>query len=334
MDNNNKISSFSYKSPSVTIFGGSGFLGRYIVNRLAKQGYLINVVTRSPSEAIFLKTSGNVGQIRFIKGSFNNLEQLSSLFEVSEIIINCVGILHEEKNQQYKKIHTDAPEKLAILAKKSGVKKFIHISSIGANINSESKYAKSKGLGEIKILAAFPKAIIIRPSIVFGAEDQFFNLFAQIACLSPFLPIVGRNTKFQPVYVDDIAKSVIKILNSDNCFSKNNKVIYELGGPEIFNFQSLMIKMLSVIYRKRLIINLPFWLAKIICPIIFILNKITFKKIPLLITDDSVIQLKYDNVASRDFLGFTDLSIKPKSMDLILPFYLKHYRPRGNFSDL
>ena len=116
--------------------------------------------------------------------------------------------------------------------------------------------------------------------------------------------------------------------------SKNNKVIYELGGPEIFNFHSLMIKMLSVIYRNRLIINLPFWLAKIMCPIIFVFNKITFKKIPLLITDDSVIQLKYDNVASRDFLGFNDLSIKPKSMDLILPSYLKHYRPRGNFSDL
>ena len=328
------MTNFSFKSPNVTIFGGTGFLGRYIVNRLSKLGYIINIVTRTPNEAIFLKTSGNVGQVKLTEGSFSNLNNFTSLFKTSDIIINCVGILNEEGDQTFKKLHTDIPEKLAILAKKSGVKKFIHISSIGANPKSDSKYSKSKGIAEEKILKAFPEAIILRPSIVFGSEDQFFNLFSQISCISPILPIVGGKTKFQPVYVDDIAKMVVGVLQIEEPNIKKNNTIYELGGPEIISFRSLMVKMLSVIYRKKLIINLPFWLAKAMCPIILILNRLTFKKIPLLITEDSVKQLKYDNVVSEEYMSFEDLEIKPKSLDLILPSYLKRYRPRGNFSDL
>ena len=328
------MTNFSFKSPNVTIFGGTGFLGRYIVNRLSKLGYIINIVTRTPNEAIYLKTSGNVGQVKLTEGSFSNLNNFTSLFKTSDIIINCVGILNEEGDQTFKKLHSDIPEKLAILAKKSGVKKFIHISSIGANPKSDSKYSKSKGIAEIKILKAFPEAIIFRPSIVFGSEDQFFNLFSQISCISPILPIVGGKTKFQPVYVDDIAKMVVGVLQIEAPNTKKNNRIYELGGPEIISFRSLMVKMLSVIYRKKLIINLPFWLAKAMCPLILILNKLTFKKIPLLITEDSVKQLKHDNIVSEEYMSFEDLDIKPKSLDLILPSYLKRYRPRGNFSDL
>ena len=322
------------ESPNVTIFGGTGFLGRYIVSRLSKLGYIINIVTRTPNEAIFLKTSGNVGQVKITEGSFSNLSSLTSLFNTSDIVINCVGILNEEGDQTFKKLHTDIPEKLAILAKKNGAKKFIHISSIGANPKSDSKYSKSKGIAEVKILKAFPEAIILRPSIVFGSEDQFFNLFSQISCISPILPIVGGSTKFQPVYVDDIAKTVVGVLQTEAPNLKKNNTIYELGGPEIISFNSLMVKMLSIIYRKKLIINLPFWLAKAMCPIILILNKLTFRKIPLLITEDSVKQLKNDNIVSKEYLSFEDLEIKPKSLDLILPSYLKRYRPRGNFSDL
>ncbi len=328
------MTNFSFKSPTVTIFGGTGFLGRYIVNRISKLGYVINIVTRTPNEAIFLKTSGNVGQIKLIEGSFNDINNLTDLFKTSDIIINCVGILNEEGNQTFKKLHTDIPEKLATLAKKNGVKKFIHISSIGANPESDSKYSKSKGIAEVKILKIFPEAVILRPSIVFGSEDQFFNLFSKLSCLSPILPLVGGNTKFQPVYVDDIAKSVVKILQTETQAFKKNNLIYELGGPDILSFNSLMVKMLSIIYRKKLIINLPFWLAKTVCPVIYVLNKLTFKKIPLLITEDSVKQLKNNNVVSKEYLCFEDLEIKPKSLDLILPLYLKHYRPRGNFSDL
>tara|TARA_B100001121_G_scaffold208665_1_gene182601 strand:+ start:576 stop:1562 length:987 start_codon:yes stop_codon:yes gene_type:complete len=328
------MTNFSFKSPNVIIFGGTGFLGRYIVNRLSKLGYIINIVTRTPNEAIFLKTSGNIGQVKFTEGSFSDLSNFTSLFNTSDIIINCVGILNEEGDQTFKKLHIDIPEKLAILAKKNGVKKFIHISSIGANPKSDSKYSKSKGIAEAKILKAFPEAIILRPSIVFGSEDQFFNLFSQISSISPILPIVGGNTKFQPVYVDDIAKMVVGVLKMEAPNLKKNNIIYELGGPEILSFHSLMVKMLSIIYRKKLIVNLPFWLAKAMCPIILILNKLTFKKIPLLITEDSVKQLKNDNIVSKENLSFEDLEIRPKSLDLILPSYLKRYRPRGNFSDL
>jgi NADH dehydrogenase len=328
------MNNYSFKSPIITIFGGTGFLGRYIVNRLAKLGYIINVVTRFPNEAIFLKTSGNVGQINFVKGSFSSLSKLSYLLSSSETVINCVGILNEGKNQKFRQIHSDTPEKLAILAKDLGVKKFIHISSIGADQKSDSNYAKSKGIGETKILDAFPNAIILRPSIVFGSEDQFFNLFSQISCISPILPIVGGNTKFQPVYVDDIAKLVEKILKIEKSTYEKNISIYELGSPDIMSFHSLMLKMLTFIYRKKLIVNLPFRFAKLICPTIFILHKLSFNKIPLLITEDSIKQLKNDNIVSKKFLGFEDFGIKPKSMDLILPSYLKHYRPRGDFSDL
>ncbi len=328
------MSNYSFKSPTITIFGGTGFLGRYIVSRLAKLGYIINVVTRFPNEAIFLKTSGNIGQINFAEGSFSNLSKFTYLLSCSEIVINCVGILNEERNKKFRQIHSDAPEKLAILAKDLGVKKFIHISSIGADQKSDSDYAKSKGIGETKILNAFPDAIILRPSIVFGSEDQFFNLFSKISCISPILPIVGGDTKFQPVYVGDIAKLVEKIIKIEKGSSEKNNSIYELGGPDIMSFHSLMLKMLTFIYRKRLIVNLPFWFAKIMCPIIFILHKLSFNKIPLLITEDSIKQLKNDNIVSKKFLGFEDFGIKPKSMDLILPSYLKHYRPRGNFSDL
>ena len=328
------MSNYSFKSPIITIFGGTGFLGRYIVNRLAKLGYIINVVTRFPNEANFLKTSGNVGQINLVKGSFRDLRGVSSLLTGSEIVINCVGILNEGRNQKFKQIHTDAPEKLAILAKNSGVKKFIHISSIGADEKSDSKYSKSKGIGEIKILAAFTDAIILRPSIVFGSEDQFFNLFSQISCISPILPIVGGNTKFQPVYVDDIAKVIEKILKNEKNRNNDNCSIYELGGPDIMSFHSLMVKMLAFIYRKRLIINLPFWLAKLMCPLVFIVNKLSFNKIPLLITEDSIRQLQNDNIVAKKFPGLDEFGIKPKSIDLILPSYLKHYRPKGNFSDL
>ena len=241
------MSNYSFKSPIITIFGGTGFLGRYIVNRLAKSGYIINVVTRFPNEAIFLKTSGDVGQISFVEGSFSNLSKLTFLLSSSEIVINCVGILNEEKNKKFREIHSNAPEKLAILAKDLGVKKFIHISSIGADQKSDSDYAKSKGIGETKIINAFPDAIILRPSIVFGSEDQFFNLFSKISCISPILPIVGGDTKFQPVYVGDIAKLVEKIIRIEKSTSEKNNSIYELGGPDIMSFHSLMLKMLTFI---------------------------------------------------------------------------------------
>ena len=325
---------FSVNSPKVVIFGGTGFLGRYIVQRLARQGWIVNVITRNPSEAIFLKTFGHIGQINLVKGNFLNCEDLREKIRDSYAIVNCVGILNESSSQKFKILHTEVPSKLAKYAFELGVEKFIHISSIGANEGSKSSYERTKFVGEKRIQNAFPKAIILRSSLMFGSEDQFFNLFSQMVSFSPLLPIVGGGkTLFQPVYVDDIAHAVEKILQNFELKYGNNN-IFELGGSEIMSFRDLMLKMLSIINRKRILFNIPFWVAEILTPFVFIINKLSLNKIPLLITKDQIQQLKKDNIANRDLPGFKELSISPRVLDAILPAYLNRFRPKGQFSDL
>lgn len=324
---------FSNNSKKVTVFGGTGFLGRYIIQRLARQGWMINVVTRNPSEALFLKTAGYIGQINLFQGDFRNFENLKSILKDSDVLINCVGILNESANQKFKFLHSDAPAKLAHYATELGIKKFINISSIGADETSNSEYAKTKGLGEIRIRQAFPEAIILRSSVIFGAEDKFFNLFSSIATFSPVIPLVGGRTLFQPVYVDDIAFAVEKILTDPKLTYKNG-VTYELGGPEVFCFRDLMKKMLSIIKRRRFILEIPFWIANIMCPLVYMANKLSFNIIPLLITKDQIKQLKKNNIVSEKALGFEDLGIFPRVIDAILPTYLNRYRPKGQFCDL
>ena len=324
---------FSNNSKRVTVFGGTGFLGRYIVQRLARQGWMINVVTRNPNEALFLKTAGHIGQVNLVKGDFLNFENLKSTVMSSDVLINCVGILNESANQKFKFLHSDAPAKLAHYATELGIKQFINISSIGADESSNSEYAKTKGLGEIRIRKAFPEAIILRSSVIFGAEDKFFNLFSSIATLSPVIPVVGGKTLFQPVYVDDIAFAVEKILTDPKLTYKNG-VTYELGGPEVFCFRDLMKKMLSTIKRRRFILEIPFWIANIMCPLVYVANKLSFNTIPLLITKDQIKQLKKNNIVSEKALGFGDLGIFPRVIDAILPTYLSRHRPKGQFCDL
>ena len=324
---------FSNNSKKVTVFGGTGFLGRYIVQRLARQGWMINVVTRNPSEALFLKTAGYIGQINLFQGDFRNFENLKSILKDSDVLINCVGILNESANQKFKFLHSDVPAKLAHYATELGINKFINISSIGADESSNSEYAKTKGLGEIRIRQAFPDAIILRSSVIFGAEDKFFNLFSSIATFSPVIPLVGGRTLFQPVYVDDIAFAVEKILTDPKLTYKNG-VTYELGGPEVFCFRDLMKKMLSIIKRRRFILEIPFWIANIMCPLVYMANKLSFNTIPLLITKDQIKQLKKNNIVSEKALGFGDLGIFPRVIDAILPTYLSRHRPKGQFCDL
>ena len=324
---------FSNNSKKVTVFGGTGFLGRYIVQRLARQGWMINVVTRNPSEALFLKTAGYIGQINLFQGDFTNFENLKSILKDSNVLINCVGILNESAKQKFKFLHSYVPAKLAHYATELGIDKFINISSIGADESSNSEYAKTKGLGEKKIRQAFPDAIILRSSVIFGAEDKFFNLFSSIATFSPIIPVVGGKTLFQPVYVDDIAFAVEKILTDPKLTYKNG-VTYELGGPEVFCFRDLMKKMLSIIKRRRFILEIPFWIANIMCPLVYMANKLSFNTIPLLITKDQIKQLKKNNIVSEKALGFKDLEIFPRVIDAILPTYLNRYRPKGQFCDL
>ena len=323
---------FSTNSPKVTIFGGTGFLGRYVVQRLARQGWIINIVSRNPSKGLFLKTQGSIGQINLIKGDFLYIESLKDSLEGSNAIINCVGILDESNDQKFKLLHSEVPGQLAKYASQFGVGQFIHISSIGADENSESHYAKTKGVGEARIRDGFPEAKILRSSVMFGAEDKFFNLFALIASLSPVIPMVGGQTLFQPVYVDDVACAVEKLLYPN--LKSKNELIFELGGSEVLSFRNLMAKMLFLIQRKRILLDIPFGIADIFCPLVYMANKLTLNNIPLLITKDKIRQLKKDNIVSKDIPGFNELAISPRVLDAILPTYLNRYRPKGQFNDL
>jgi len=312
----------------VTVYGGSGFIGRYIVQKLARSGYRVRVATRRPNEAIFLKTYGMVGQVEPILCNIRNESSIRNAMLGADAVVNCVGILESVGKNKFVEVQHKGADFVSRIASELGVKKLVHISAIGADIDSKSKYASSKGLGESSIMKNFPGAVILRPSIVFGFEDKFFNRFASMARLSPILPIVGGNTKFQPVYVDDVARAAFLGINNDV-----QAGIYELGGPEVASFNELMRRMLKIILRRRLIVNLPFWIASLM-GIGFDLGKaISLGIIRGPITLDQVLNLKNDNVVSREEKTFKDLGIEPKALEIILSEYLWKYRPAGEFSD-
>ena len=312
----------------VTVYGGSGFIGRYIVQKLARSGYRVRVATRRPNEAIFLKTYGMVGQVEPILCNIRNESSIRNAMLGADAVVNCVGILESVGKNKFVEVQHKGADFVSRIASELGVKKLVHISAIGADIDSKSKYSSSKGLGESSVMKNFPGAIILRPSIVFGFEDKFFNRFASMARLSPILPIVGGNTKFQPVYVDDVARAAFLGINNDV-----QAGIYELGGPEVASFNELMRRMLKIILRRRLIVNLPFWIASLM-GIGFDLGKaISLGIIRGPITLDQVLNLKNDNVVSREEKTFKDLGIEPKALEIILSEYLWKYRPAGEFSD-
>ncbi len=317
-------------SPIATIFGGSGFVGKYVVRRLVKAGWRVRVAVRNPNQALFLKTYGEVGQVEVLKCSIFDQDDLISCMSGSTLVINSVaGVLNETSRNLFKKYYIEGPELIAKQCSKLQVKKFIHISAIGANANSESLYASTKATGEEKVRENFKNAAVVRPSLIFGYEDRFFNRYASMALLSPFLPIIGSNTKFQPVYVDDIALAIEKIISR-----KNIQGVFELGGPEVLTFKSLIKKMLFVIRRKRIILNIPFNLARFIATITQLINKGTLGLAPLPFTQDNVLQLQVDNVVSGQTKSFKELGIKPQNIDTIIPLYLFSYRPHGQYNEI
>ena len=312
----------------VTVYGGSGFIGRYIVQKLARSGYRVRVATRRPNEAIFLKTYGMVGQVEPILCNIRNESSIRNAMLGADAVVNCVGILESVGKNKFVEVQHKGADFVSRIASELGVKKLVHVSAIGADIDSKSKYASSKGLGESSVMKNFPGAIILRPSIVFGFEDKFFNRFASMARLSPILPIVGGNTKFQPVYVDDVARAAFLGINNDV-----QAGIYELGGPEVASFNELMRRMLKIILRRRLIVNLPFWIASLMGTGFDLGKAISLGIIRGPITLDQVLNLKNDNVVSREEKTFKDLGIEPKALEIILSEYLWKYRPAGEFSD-
>jgi NADH dehydrogenase len=317
-------------SKLVTIFGGSGFVGRYVAQRMAKQGWRVRVAVRRPNEALFVRQYGAVGQVEPVLCNIRDDASVIKVIIGANAVVNCVGILSEIGKNTFKDVQALGSERVAKISSENGVANFVQISAIGANEASLSNYARTKALGEASVLKYFPDATILRPSIIFGPEDQFFNRFAQMATLSPFLPLVGAHTKFQPVYVGDVASAVEKAL-SDRSVSG----IYELGGPNIETFSELMKRMLGVIQRRRLMLKVPFFVAGIMGKSLDLLKAITFGLFPNnILTQDQVKNLQRDNIVSTDANDLSDLEIRPTAMETVLPEYLWRYRVSGQYASI
>ncbi len=315
-------------SKLVTIYGGSGFIGRYIARRMAQEGWRVRVACRRPNDALFVKTYGVVGQVEPVLCNVRDDASVRAVMLGADAVVNCVGILAEAGANRFDTVQTEGAARIARIAMDLGVGKLVHVSAIGADAKSDSNYARTKAEGESAVLAAFPSAVILRPSVVFGPEDQFFNRFAGMTVLSPILPIVGGNTKFQPVYVDDVAQAAVK-----GVLGEAVPGIYELGGPEVATFREHMKQMLDVVQRRRLILNLPFVAGRIMG---FALDALQFVTLGLVknktLTLDQVRNLAHDNVVAANAKGLADLGITAASFNAIAPEYLWRYRPSGQYA--
>jgi NADH dehydrogenase len=314
-------------SKLVTIYGGSGFVGRYIARRLAKEGWRVRVAVRRPNEAMFVKPYGTPGQVEPVLCNIRDDASVRAVMQGADAVVNCVGILAESGKNRFAAVQAEGPGRIARIAAETGIGRMVQISAIGADAQSKSDYARTKALGEEAVLEHMPDAVILRPSIVFGAEDQFFNRFARMAQLGPILPVVGAETRFQPVYVDDVAQAAVLAVEG-----KAAPGVYELGGPEIATFRALMAQMLDAIQRRRLVVNIPFPLARAMGFGFDMLNKVSLGLIPAQITRDQVRNLQHDNVVSDRAKGFAALGITPTAMASVLPDYLWPFRPSGQYA--
>tara|TARA_X000001036_G_scaffold434953_1_gene475278 strand:+ start:651 stop:1592 length:942 start_codon:yes stop_codon:yes gene_type:complete len=310
------------KNQICTILGGGGFIGRYLVRNLTKKNYRCNISTRKAFQKGYLKTQATPGAIELIDWNPNNFSELKEAIKNSDIVINLIGILYETRKQKFYNIHTDIPEVIAKICSESDVKKFIHVSAIGASENSKSLYQKSKYQGELKALSKFKNTVIIRPSVVCGTEDNFTNLFSKLSML-PVIPIVGINYKFQPVLVNDVVDSIVQSIEVKN----NEGKIYEIGGPKIISFGDIVKSILKTINKKRFVIPMPMPIAKIQSTITDLLP------IPPILTKDQCIILsEADNVVSNNHLTIKDLNIDPSDVEKEMKKWLWRYKDGGQFA--
>jgi len=317
-------------SKLVTIFGGSGFVGRYIARRMAKEGWRVRVAVRRPNEAIFVRPYGAVGQVEPILANIRDDASVAAAIAGADAVVNCVGVLTERGKNKFEAVQAEGAARIARLAAEAGVGQLVHLSAIGADAESDCDYARTKAEGEAAVLENFPGAVILRPSVIFGTEDEFFNRFAKMTKLGPVLPLVGGESRFQPVYVDDVAKAAVA-----GVLGQAAPGVYELGGPDVESLHDLMVKMLKVIRRRRLIVNLPFWVGSVTAFGFGAMQALTVGLIHNgILTRDQVRQLRRDNVVGEGAKGFADLGIEPTDMDAVLADYLWPYRPGGQYSDL
>lgn len=313
------------KLAQVTVFGASGFIGRHVVRRLAAEGVRVVAAVRDPHGASFLQPMGNVGQIVPVACDVRREDDVARVLQGSDGAVNLVGILYQHGGQGFDALHADAPGRMARLMSEAGVERFVHISANGADPESNSAYARSKAAGESAAREALAETVVLRPSIVFGPEDDFFNRFASLARISPALPLFGGGrTRFQPVYAGDVADAVWAGL-SRRRFQGGTFV---LGGPKIYTFRELMELILQEIRRRRLLVPLPMLCGDLLGVVGDVMAKVGLKP-P--ITRDQARMLRVDNVVPSDARGLDDLGIEPKALELELPLYLDRFRPAGRY---
>ena len=310
------------KNQICTILGGGGFIGRYLVRNLTKKNYRCIITTRKAFQKGYLKTQATPGAIELIDWNPNNFSELKEAIKNSDVVINLIGILYETRKQKFYNIHTSIPEAVAKICSESDVKKFIHVSAIGASENSKSLYQKSKFQGEVKALENFKNTVVIRPSVVCGTEDNFTNLFSKLSIL-PVIPVVGINYKFQPILVNDVADAIVHAIE----LKDNEGKIYEIGGPKVISFGDMVKSILKTINKKRFVVPMPMPIAKIQSSILSLLP------IPPILTKDQCeILSEADNVVSNNHKTLQDLNVKPSDVEEAMKKWLWRYKDGGEFA--
>jgi NADH dehydrogenase len=317
----------------VTVFGGSGFVGRYVVRALARDGWRVRIACRRPDLAFHLQPQGRVGQIMAVQANVRHPESVAGALRGASAVVNLVGILAESGAQKFSKVQSEGARAIGEAAKAAGIDNVVHISAIGADPRSASDYGRSKAEGEAAILATVPSAVILRPSVIFGPEDDFFNRFATMARFFPVIPVVGAQTKFQPVYVGDVAEAVAVAVAG----GARAGAVYELGGPEVKSFGELVDYILKVTERDRRVASLSFSTGKLVAGVTQFFTKISLGLFPTLLrmTADQVELLKHDNVVSEEAIReqrtLQGLGITPQAIEAIVPTYLYRYRKTGQY---
>lgn len=311
----------------VTVFGGSGFLGRYVIRALVAKGWRVRAAVRNPHTAHELKVIGDVGQVQLMQANLRFPTSVDRALEGADAVINLVGVLFEAGRQTFENLHVDGPDTIGAACAAAGITNVAHVSAIGADVDSASDYARTKGEGELRLREHVPTADILRPSIVFGTEDEFFNRFAGMASFAPALPLIGGgHTKFQPVFVEDVAQAVAL------CVTRGTSgTTYELGGPQTYSFKELMQFTLQSIDKKRLLLPLPWFAANMMGFGGELSAALPF--VTPFLTRDQVENLKSDNVVAEDAKGFEAFGIQPETIEAIVPTYLAKYRKYGEFHE-
>lgn len=317
-------------SKIVTIYGGSGFLGRHIARRMAKLGWRVRVAVRRPSEALFVRTYGAVGQVEPIPCNIRDDLSVRAAMADAEVVVNCVGIMVNEGKNKFAPVHADGAGRIGRIANEMGVSRVVHVSALGADPDSDSEYAVTKAQGEAELLAHRPDAVILRPSFMFGAEGGLYEQLASAPSFGPVMKIVGGKSKIQPVHVDDVAAAAGKA-----ALGEIGPGVYELGGPDVMTMREAAEQVLTATYRRRMIVNLPFWLARIGAAVLDFGSYVTGGLMTnRILTRDQVRLLAHDNLVSEDARGLEDIGIEPVAPGAVIDEYLWRFRPNGQYADM